>query len=78
MHVNMLAFIGGVPRQIVSDNLKSGITLGLLLRASGQPDLCGPGVARWHGGDPSAHLYKPRDKAKSLPPRRRGSRLAYR
>ena len=26
MHVNMLAFIGGVLRQIVSDNLKSGIT----------------------------------------------------
>lgn len=26
VHVNMLAFIGGVPRQIVSDNLKSGIT----------------------------------------------------
>jgi transposase len=25
-HVNALAAIGGVPRQIVSDNLKSGIT----------------------------------------------------
>lgn len=26
VHVNMLAFIGGVPRQIVSDNLRAGIT----------------------------------------------------
>ena len=26
VHVNMLAFIGGVPRQIVSGNLKSGIS----------------------------------------------------
>lgn len=25
LHVNMLAFIGGVPRQIVSDNLRAGI-----------------------------------------------------
>jgi transposase len=25
-HVAMLAFIGGVPRQIVSDNLRAGIT----------------------------------------------------
>ena len=25
-HVNMMAFIGGVPRQIVSDNLRAGIT----------------------------------------------------
>ena len=25
-HVNMLASIGGVPRQIVSDNLRAGIT----------------------------------------------------
>ena len=26
MHVNVLAFLGGVPRQIVCDNLKAGIT----------------------------------------------------
>ena len=26
VHVNVLAFLGGVPRQIVSDNLKAGIT----------------------------------------------------
>ena len=26
VHVNMLSFLGGVPRQIVSDNLKAGIS----------------------------------------------------
>ena len=38
VHVNMLAFIGGVPRQIVSDNLRAGITRPFL-RAAGQPNL---------------------------------------
>jgi transposase len=62
-HVNMLAFIGGVPRQIVSDNLKAGITKACFYE---------PTVNRTYA-DMASHYgtaviparpYKPRDKAK--------------
>src|SRR6478735_4471415 len=63
VHVNMLAFIAGVPRQIVSDNLKSGITRACFYE---------PLVNRTYA-DMASHYgtaviparpYKPRDKAK--------------
>ena len=63
VHVNMLAFIGGVPSQIVSDNLKSGITRACFYE---------PLVNRTYA-DMASHYgtaviparpYKPRDKAK--------------
>lgn len=63
VHVNALAVIGGVPRQIVSDNLKSGITKACFFE---------PMVNRTYA-DMAAHYgtaiiparpYKPRDKAK--------------
>ncbi|MGH7106948.1 MAG: IS21 family transposase [Acetobacteraceae bacterium] len=62
-HVNALAAIGGVPRQIVCDNLKSGITKACFHE---------PTVNRTYA-DMAAHYgtaiiparpYKPRDKAK--------------
>ena len=62
-HVAMLAFIGGVPRQIVCDNLRAGITRACFYE---------PLVNRTYG-DMAAHYgtaviparpYKPRDKAK--------------
>jgi transposase len=62
-HVNALAAIGGVSRQIVSDNLKSGITKACFHE---------PTVNRTYA-DMAAHYgtaiiparpYKPRDKAK--------------
>ena len=63
VHVAMLAFIGGVPRQIVSDNLRAGITRACFYE---------PLVNRTYA-DMAAHYgtaviparpYKPRDKAK--------------
>jgi len=63
-HVNMLTFIGGVPRQIVSDNLRAGITRACFYE---------PLVNRSYA-DMAAHYgtaviparpYKPRDKAKA-------------
>ncbi|HEY2503911.1 MAG TPA: IS21 family transposase [Mycobacterium sp.] len=62
-HVNMLAFIGGVPRQIVSDNLRAGITRACFYE---------PLVNRTYA-DMASHYgtaviparpHKPRDKAK--------------
>src|SRR6185437_6095020 len=62
-HVSMLAFIGGVPGQIVSDNLRAGITRACFYE---------PLVNRTYA-DMAAHYgtaviparpYKPRDKAK--------------
>jgi len=62
-HVNMLAFFGGAPRQIVSDNLRAGITRACFYE---------PLVNRSYA-DMAAHYgtaivparpYKPRDKAK--------------
>ncbi len=62
-HTNMLTFIGGVPRQIVSDNLRAGITRACFYE---------PTVNRTYA-DMASHYgtaviparpYKPRDKAK--------------
>jgi transposase len=62
-HVNMLASIGGVPRQIISDNLRAGITRACFYE---------PLVNRTYA-DMASHYgtaviparpYKPRDKAK--------------
>ena len=62
-HINMLAFIDGVPRQIVSDNLRAGITRACFYE---------PLVNRTYA-DMASHYgtaviparpYKPRDKAK--------------
>ncbi len=62
-HVAMLAFIGGVPRQIVSDNLRAGIT-----RACFYEPLVNRSYADMasHYGTAvvPARPYKPRDKAK--------------
>jgi len=62
-HVNMLASIGGVPRQIVSDNLRAGIT-----RACFYEPLVNRTYADMasHYGTAviAARPYKPRDKAK--------------
>ena len=63
VHVGMLAFLGGVPRQLVSDNLRAGITRACFYE---------PLVNRTYA-DMAAHYgaaviparpYKPRDKAK--------------
>jgi transposase len=63
LHVNMLTFMGGVPRQIVSDNLRAGITRACFYE---------PLVNRTYA-DMASHYgtaviparpYKPRDKAK--------------
>jgi len=62
-HVNLFAFLGGVPGMIVCDNLKSGVT---------KPDRYEPSInrsyqemARHYGTSVvPARPYKPRDKAK--------------
>jgi transposase len=62
-HVNMLAFIGGVPRQIVSDNLRAGITRACFyepLVNRTYADL----AAHYRTAVIPARPYKPRDKAK--------------
>ena len=43
-HVNAFAFLGGVTRQVVCDNLKAGVTAACRLRTRHQPQL------RRHGG----------------------------
>src|SRR4028119_1888630 len=62
-HVNAFAFLGGVPRQLVCDNLKAGVTAACRYE---------PGVNRTYQ-DMAAHygtavvparVRKPRDKAK--------------
>ena len=71
------AFFGGVPAQVISDNLKSGVTKACFYD---------PQVNRTYA-EMAAHYgtaviparpYKPRDKAKSLPLRKRGSRSVFR
>ena len=63
-HVNALAAIGGVPRAVVCDNLKAGVT---------KPSRYEPGINRTYQ-DPATHyglavlptrIKKPRDKAKA-------------
>ncbi len=62
-HVNALAAIGGVPRQIVSDNLKSGISKACFYEPTVNRTYaemathCGTAII-------PARPYKPRDKAK--------------
>jgi transposase len=62
-HVNMLAFFGGAPRQLVSDNLRAGIT-----RACFYEPLVNRSYADMAGHYGTAIVparpYKPRDKAK--------------
>jgi transposase len=63
LHVNMLTFIDGVPRQIVSDNLRAGVT-----RACFHEPLINrtyADMASHYGAAViPARPYKPRDKAK--------------
>jgi transposase len=62
-HVAMLAFFGGVPRQIVSDNLRAGITRACFyepLVNRSYADL----AAHYGTAVIPARPYKPRDKAK--------------
>ena len=61
-HVNMLAFIGGVPRQIVSDNLRAGITRAcfyepLVNRCAYQ--LCHPNVLMMEAAEPTDRCDTP-------------------
>jgi len=60
-HVAMLAFIGGVPRQIVSDNLRAGITRACFyepLVNRTYADL----ASHYGAAVVPARPYKPRDK----------------
>lgn len=62
-HVRMLGFLGGVPRQIVSDNLRAGITRACFyepLVNRSYADL----AAHYGTAVIPARPYKPRDKAK--------------
>ena len=62
-HVRTFAFLGGAPRQTVSDNLKAGITKACSLRA--EVNRTYAGLARHYGtAIVPARPYKPRDKAK--------------
>ena len=70
-HVNALAFLGGAPKLLVCDNLRAGVTAACRYE---------PGINRTYQ-EMAAHysaavlptrVRRPRDKAKSLPPRRRG------
>jgi transposase len=77
-HVGAFAYFGGVARQVVSDNLKAGVT-----RACFHEPVVNRTYAEMaaHYGTAilPARPYKPRDKAKSLPPDLiRGSRSASR
>ena len=51
-HVRALAFFGGVPAQLVPDNLEGGRRSRELVRARAQSDLSRPGAALRHG-DPA-------------------------
>jgi transposase len=75
-HARAFQFFGGVPRQTICDNLKAGVTRACRYE---------PGINRTYQ-EMAAHfgtavlptrVRKPRDKAKSLPLRRRGSRPAF-
>jgi transposase len=72
-HVRMFAFFQGHPRLVVPDNLKAGVH---------KPSFYDPEVnrsyarmaAHYQVGILPARPRRPRDKAKSLPSRKRGSR----
>ena len=59
-----LAFMGGVPAQIVSDNLKAGVTKACFYEPAVNRHLRRHGGALRHGRGAGAALRKPRDKAK--------------
>ena len=62
VHVNVLSFLGGVPRQIVSDNLKAGISKACFYEPLVNRTYAD--LARHYGRDHPARPYKARDKAK--------------
>jgi transposase len=63
VHVNMLTFIGGVPQQIVSDNLRAGITRACFYEPLVHRTYAD--MASYYGtAVVPARPYKPRDKAK--------------
>ena len=55
-HVRMLEFFGGVPGQLVSDNLKAGVTKACFYEPKGQPDLRRLCCALRHGRHPRASV----------------------
>ena len=75
-HVRMFAFFQGCPRLVVPDNLKAGVQ---------KPSFYDPEVNRTYArmaahyevGILPARPGKPRDKAKSLPSRKRGSKPVF-
>jgi transposase len=76
-HVHAFAYFGGVARQTVSDNLKAGITKACFHEPVVNRTYAD--MARHYGtAIVPARPYKPRDKAKSLPSRKRGSRSVSR
>ena len=76
-HVRAFAYFGGVARQTVSDNLKAGITKACFHEPTVNRTYAD--LARHYGNAiVPARPYKPRDKAKSLPSRKRGSKSASR
>src|ERR1700757_3615224 len=62
-HVNALTALGGVPRQIVSDNLKAGITKACFYEPTVNRTYADM-AAHYHTAIIPARPYKPRDKAK--------------
>jgi transposase len=76
-HVRAFGYFGGAARQTVSDNLKAGITKACFYEPMVNRTYAD--LARHYGtAIVPARPYKPRDKAKSLPSRKRGSRSASR
>jgi transposase len=63
-HVEMLAFLGGVPRQIVSDNLRAGITRACFYEPLVNRTYADM-AADYGTAIVPARPYKPRDKAKA-------------
>ena len=62
-HVNALTALGGVPRQIVSDNLKAGITKACFYEPTVNRTYADM-AAHYHTAIIPARPHKPRDKAK--------------
>jgi transposase len=62
-HVHVLSFLGGVPRQIVSDNLKAGITKACFYEPTVNKTYASL-AAHYGTAIVPARPYKPRDKAK--------------
>jgi transposase len=63
VHVNALTSLGGVPRQIVSDNLKAGISKACFYEPTVNRTYADM-AAHYHTAIIPARPYKPRDKAK--------------